>query len=93
MNSEICKKCKREFFINYSLSSRPFLFYGCKQLNEDTIYKEMPNEAIKKFGTIYIMNLTHDKKRIFNSRLFKFLEPHEDCPYYIEHQISKWNKK
>jgi hypothetical protein len=93
MNFEICKKCKLNSF-NYFYRLIPNGFnFSLKSIENDcTIYFD--NSVLYHFIEKYRL---YNKEKAFIERYFfesdKNAEPDKNiCPYYLEHQLNKWNK-
>ena len=95
MNIEICKKCNEKCIIcfknkknDHFILSQFFIPYSLKAIfvSEKTFYHDNKNWfCIKdKKNTDYYIPEEND---------FNIVELNKSCPYYIEHQLSEWNKK
>ena len=86
MNFNICEKCAyktKKYFLDF-ISEKEVKFLGV--YNKDT--EHFCNLTAKyNFNTLYqTMSLNKIKKE------FNDLNPQDDCPYYVEHKLSEWNK-
>lgn len=94
MNIEICKKCKMypEYFIKqHDLDNKKNIhyFYG---------YNKKYFEECDAWPCIIIekssKNYSRDDFSVDEIFSHKNIKPDKrSCPYYLEHQISDWNKK
>ena len=87
MNIEICKKCQKAKTVHFSLD---FSFFPNKGL---TIYFSTDDNPVCIYAKY---NNKKDVRKIIgksNSYISKFMEIEKSCPYYMEHQLTDWNRK
>ena len=95
MNIDICKQCRNAKWIKilrsyYSSSEKDHVFIFCSGVGMKRVEDEKSDifDSYKKESGI----LDFDKDEEVN--LLKIYNvTHDTCPYYIEHQMEKWNKK
>ena len=107
MSFEICQKCHNKLQLTktsqgYTLCCYPnipvikynsfvkFMTFdeGDKLINNSELIltRKDKDDDYLEFFWIYLKN------NEFTQKLFKELKIEESCPYYMEHQLSKWNK-
>ncbi|MBR4316373.1 MAG: hypothetical protein IKP65_05355 [Alphaproteobacteria bacterium] len=108
MNIDICKKCEKHwefYFLTYNcaFSCQKNFDSFIQTLNFDTsilneliylnkVKENKKNIQVKRDGVIHFINNNINMTKKIERYFIKFMVS-KKCPYWMEHQISDWNKK
>ena len=105
MNTEICKTCNVNFQLTNINNKYTLCCFGKENKNACFIEFLSSNEMKEVFNKSKIINRRKELNEQGNFTVYYWLHPikkinflkkrkiFETCPYYIEHELSEWNKK
>lgn len=98
MNPKICKKCRipHDFYDVWAIEKEDWLTLMTEDFERsDGLFCKLittDKETIAKY-TDHVLSFT-DELIPFSDLEYESIHPiKEVCPYYLEHEISDWNKK
>ena len=91
MNFELCKKCEHRF--------HEFYFTLFPHLGKCELQSRLNNNCAICYNSIRVYKMFEEWHRNYHNNTIPYIikdksaEPKKTCPYYAEHQISKWNEE
>lgn len=97
MNIEICKKCECNLYLfnNVFYNKKEILCMTDKIVNYYYIDDKYFKYILKCLNNKHLDEYTQwcfDFSSRINDLNWKKIEANKTCPYYIEHELSEWNK-
>jgi hypothetical protein len=92
MNFEICKKCEYNRFHEFYFTLFPHS-WKCE------LQSRLNNNCAICYNSIRAYKIFEEWHRNYHNNTIPYIiedksaEPKNTCPYYAEHQISKWNEE